>query len=590
MPTKVEILEEYAKCLKDPIYTIEKYLETFDKTQNKYVPFNLFYGQKELIKNLESHNENICMKYRQAGVSTAAAAWSSYKLLFAPKESPEKILILANKLDTAVELATKIKNFLRLFPTWMGIDFDSQKNAARHYRLTNRSEVKAVATSTDALRGYTPTILIFDEAAYIEGGEELWAASMASVSTGGKIVLISTPNGFDSVYYPVYDQAERSMNDFKITKLEWYLDPRYAQKLRWVKTASVVHYFLNTDEYDQSKIIDEKDMTKYPGLISEGYKPISPWLEGMSKKFKYDGRLLSQEIFCSFIGSGDNVISEEIVKKLEEAYVTFPIEKQVGGGLWVWKQPVVGKKYILGADISRGDSEDFTTFSIIDFDDREQVVEYMGKIPPDIAAEIIFKWATLYNAFVVVDITGGMGVATSRKLQELGYYNLYFDGLKGAERLTFNPKNTDKIPGINFNNKRILIVQSFEEELRNDFIIRSQRIINELRTFVYINGRPDHMKGQHDDCIMAMAMCLYVARTSFASLEKVNNQTKAMLQSWVSVGDEKGPPGTDDDDTNNKKTSNYNYNEESIEYNKSKIPQHLKDHMWLWGVKPKNNG
>ena len=73
MPTKVEILEEYAKCLKDPVYTIEKYLETFDKTQNMYVPFNMFHGQKELIRNLDSHNENICMKYRQAGVSTAAA-------------------------------------------------------------------------------------------------------------------------------------------------------------------------------------------------------------------------------------------------------------------------------------------------------------------------------------------------------------------------------------------------------------------------------------------------------------------------------------------------------------------------------------
>ena len=31
----------------------------------------------------------------------------------------------------------------------------------------------------------------------------------------------------------------------------------------------------------------------------------------------------------------------------------------------------------------------------------------------------------MYNAFIVTDITGGMGVATSRKLQELGYKNLY---------------------------------------------------------------------------------------------------------------------------------------------------------------------
>ena len=44
-------------------------------------------------------------------------------------------------------------------------------------------------------------------------------------------------------------------------------------------------------------------------------------------------------------------------------------------------------KYIMGIDVSRGDSEDFTTFCIIDFDEREQVLEYLGKIPPDVAAE-----------------------------------------------------------------------------------------------------------------------------------------------------------------------------------------------------------
>ena len=78
------------------------------------------------------------------------------------------------------------------------------------------------------------------------------------------------------------------------------------------------------------KVIEELDIFKYKDLISQGYKPISPWLEGMAKKFKYDGRLLSQEIFCSFIGSGDNVISEDIVKKIEETQVTFPNRKTSG--------------------------------------------------------------------------------------------------------------------------------------------------------------------------------------------------------------------------------------------------------------------
>ena len=55
----------------------------------------------------------------------------------------------------------------------------------------------------------------------------------------------------------------------------------------------------------------------------------------------------------------------------------------MGGSLWIWKDPEPGHKYIMGVDVSRGDSEDFSTFQILDFDTREQVAEYVGKLPPD---------------------------------------------------------------------------------------------------------------------------------------------------------------------------------------------------------------
>ena len=59
-----------------------------------------------------------------------------------------------------------------------------------------------------------------------------------------------------------------------------------------------------------------------------------------------------------------------------------------------------------------------------------------------------------------------------------------------------------------------------------------------MNTFIYIHGRPDHQKGQHDDCIMGLSMALYVAEKSFQSLTKVVNHTKAMLNSWASVVNE----------------------------------------------------
>jgi hypothetical protein len=539
--SKEQILLEYAKCVNDTPYALKTYLQTYDNTQSKYVPLELFNDQVTLVQDYDTAEENIALKYRQAGVSTVTSAWASKKLVFAKKSKPEKILIIANKLDTAVEMANKVRSFVEQWPNWLGVGFSSEKNAARHFKLTNGCEVKAVATSKDALRGYTPTILIFDEAAYIDADEDFWSACMASLSTGGKVIVISTPNGFDPIYYSIYSQAIKGMNDFKITEMFWFRDPRYSKDLKLIKCDDIIHYMLNRADYKDDEItldysnikVFDRDFEEIKDKLNKGYKAYSSWFEAMSKKLKFDKRKISQELECNFLGSGDNVIPPETMKKIKEDFIKEPVNKFMGGVLWQWKEPVVGHRYIMGMDVSRGDSEDFTTFIIIDFDEREQVLEYIAKVPPDIVAEIAFKWATMYNAFIVTDITGGMGVATSRKLQELGYKNLYVDGINPADKWKWDPKQNDKIPGINFNSKRVLIVQSFEEALRFGFAVRSQRLFNELNTFVYVNGRPDHQKGQHDDLIMAMAMAIYVGESSFSKLEKATEQAKAMIESWT---------------------------------------------------------
>ena len=67
---RAEKLKIYAKCLGDPIYTIETFLKTYDLTQKGFVPFKLFHKQKEIISSYEKYNRNIVTKPRQAGVST----------------------------------------------------------------------------------------------------------------------------------------------------------------------------------------------------------------------------------------------------------------------------------------------------------------------------------------------------------------------------------------------------------------------------------------------------------------------------------------------------------------------------------------
>jgi hypothetical protein len=543
---KEQLIIEVTKCMRNTPYALRTYLQTYDNTVSKYVPLDLFPDQVSLIEDYDNYNENIALKYRQAGVSTVTAAWISKRLVFAKKTKPEKILIIANKLDTSMEMANKVRGFTEQWPNWVGVTFSKEKNSQRHFKLSNGCEVKAVATSKDALRGYTPTILVFDEAAFIEADSDFWSACMASLSTGGKVIVVSTPNGYDPIYYEIYDQALRNMNDFKISEMFWYRDPRYTKDLYMVKTNDLVHFLRNREEYSDKDIIDlsmenpyERDHTIVTDYISKGYKPCSTWFEGMVKKLKFDNRKVAQELECNFLGSGDNVFESELMQNIAKNSLKEPQAKLMGGSLWIFKEPVNGHKYVMGVDVSRGDSEDFSCIQIIDFDEREQVLEYVSKVPPDVLAEIAYKWGTMYNAYCVIDITGGMGISTARKLQELNYQGgLYVDNVDTTNKWKWDPKINDRIPGINFNSKRVQIIAAFEEGVRHGFKVYSNRLYNEMNTFIYINGRPDHQKGHHDDCIMSISMALYVAEKSFQSLEKVTNHTKAMINSWATTVNE----------------------------------------------------
>jgi hypothetical protein len=568
-------------------YALRTYLQTYDNTVSKYVPLDLFPDQISLIEDYDNYNENIALKYRQAGVSTVTAAWASKRLAFAKKTKPEKILIIANKLDTSMEMANKVRGFVEQWPSWVGIGFSQEKNSQRHFKLNNNCEVKAVATSKDALRGYTPTILIFDEAAFIEADSDFWSACMASLSTGGKVIVVSTPNGYDPIYYEIYDQALRGMNDFKISEMYWHRDPRYTKDLYMVKTKDLVHYLLNREDYPKDVVIDlsmnnpyDRDHSVVTKYIEDGYKPCSAWFEGMVKKLKYDRRKVAQELECNFLGSGDNVFDSELMQNIAKNQLREPQAKLMGSGLWIFKEPVNGHKYVMGVDVSRGDSEDFSSIQIIDFDEREQVLEYVGKVPPDVLAEIAYKWGTMYNAYCVVDLTGGMGVATARKLQELSYQGgFYIDGVDTTNKWKWDPKVNDKIPGINFNAKRVQIISALEEACRHGFRIYSNRTYNEMNTFVYINGRPDHQKGHHDDCIMGLSMAIYVAEKSFQSLEKVTNHTKAMINSWATAVNE------------NKNSSEFfnplipQMGRDSMGHNRSSSKEDYQKYGWLFGAK-----
>lgn len=524
-PSKLERIKEYAKCVQSPVHYAEKYCQVFDLTKDGDVPFKLFPTQKKFVENCVNYRFNVVRKPRQTGVSTTTALVASTYAMF---ESKRKVLIIANKQDIAQEFLKNVKHFVKSAPEWMGITIARETQGL--VELNNGSIIKAVATSEDALRGFVPTLLIMDEAAYIRNGEAVWTAAQPSLSTGGKAILISTPSGLDALYYAIYDAAKNKRNNFHITEFKWYEDPRFNKQIKWTKGDMIIDTWIN-------KAVKEEDFKDFEKLEQLGFTATSPWFEDMCRQLNGDQRKIAQELLGSFLGSGDNVIDEKYIEIQEKENVRTPIRcENFDNNMWIWEDPIKDHQYILSSDIGRGDSADYSTIEITDLNTGHQVAEYQAHVPPDYMGELIFKYANKYQAYCIVDITGGMGVATVLKLLELGLDNklLHYDLPKSKvllEKLK-RQKRGDKIPGFNIGANRVLVVQEFERQVRQtELIVRSKRLTSEMKTFVYRNGRPDHMVNFHDDLIFAMAMGLFVAQTSFKNLKIYNAQTKAMLNS-----------------------------------------------------------
>ena len=595
MLTNEEILTQYFKCLKDPVYAIETYLETKDNTQGGFVPFNLFPRQKEIVRAYETHRFNLVAKPRQAGISTTTQAYMAIKCAFADSDNPETVLLIANKLKLAQKFLRGIKDYLLQMPRWVwGDEFygtpEKEKkdiflsNSKIEVELPNGCQIIAVATSEDALRGYTPTYLIFDEAAFIDNGNAVYSAAMSSCATGGKVMLISTPNGMDSLYYKTYEQSKSGKNNYNIIDMKWYEDPRYNKELSWVKKDDKGNVLEDIKEYE---FINEK----YKVRVKNGYKPTSPWYENMCMTLNNNTKKIAQELDVSFLGSGGNVISDEDIAFHEQNNVEDPLWVDGREGeYWIWEKPIEGHQYILSSDVARGDGEDSSTIVIVDFTTMEEVMEYQGKIPPDLLAEVIYEYGNLYKAYTIVDITGGMGVATVLKLLELKYKYLHYDEPRGkilnSKKAQLTPHSKDsKIPGFNANGVRLPMIANFERMVReNGIVIKSRRLVSEMKTFVYRNGRPDHMRGYHDDLIMAMCMALWVLEHSFKKLEKMEKQNKAMLSSWTVGSSNK----TAKEENNTGFVSKENRNKKALKKpkfsrNVSKNMQDPKgDYLWLF--------
>jgi hypothetical protein len=499
VPPRKQQIEEIMRCGRDPSYFISKYVKISHPLKGT-LPFETYEYQDRCLKAFQENRFVITNKSRQLGLSTLSAAYSLWMALF---QKEKNILCIATRLDVAKNFVKKVDGMLNSLPPWLVLPQIAMRSV-KHIQFSNGSKIQAVPTGQDAGRSEALSLLILDEAAHIENVDELWLGLRPTLSTGGSAILISSPSGVGTLFHKIWVGARtgedgkqqpnpgQGTNEFYRIELPWWVHPEHNQE--WF-------------EKEKAEILPAKGE-----------------------------RGIGMELLCSFISSGDTFLSGDIVQELEKGCQS-PIDHGgPAGKVWIWKQVVSNHKYIIAADVARGDADDFSTFQVIDTTDDEQVAEFQGKIPPDQLSDLMIEFGLRYNKAMLCPELNSYGLMTATALKKSGYMNLYYEkysrNVYGI--VPTSAEVQDEYPGITTGVKnREEMLAKLEQTLRNKKIrIYSTRLVGpsgEIKTFIWKNNRAQAMKGYNDDLIMSLAFANALYEASGITTHDSSEITKNMI-------------------------------------------------------------
>jgi len=485
------IKQEYKKCFQDPVYFMKKYCVIQHPTKGK-ISFNLYPYQEDTLRAFKDHDYSIILKSRQLGISTLCAAYALWLMTF---YSDKNVMVLATKQEVAKNLVTKVRVMYENLPSWLkSIAIEDNKLSLR---FKNGSQIKAVTSSSDSGRSEALSLLIVDECAFIDNIDTIWGASQQTLATGGRAIILSTPNGTGNFFHQTWVDAETNPKSrFFPIKLHWTVHPERNQAWR-----------------------DAQDEILGP-------------------------RLASQECDTSFISSGASVISGELLKWYEETTVKEPVEKRgFDGNLWIWEYADYSKQYVISADVARGDGKDYSAFHIFDVETLVQVAEYKGQIGTKEFGHMLVAIATEYNNALLIVENANIGWSTIQTIIEHEYGNLFYSARdlsvvdiqsQVAKGYDLRDKNS-MVPGFTTTGRtRPLLISKLDTIMREQAVtIRSKRLIEELRVFIWKNERPEAQSGYNDDLVMSFCIGLWVRDTAFKLKQQGLDLTKRTL-SYIS--------------------------------------------------------
>lgn len=432
---------------------------------------------KDALRCLQVDNKDhlfLCGETLIPTHNTTVAA--GYLLHFAMFNSLKTVLIVGNKLSTAIEIMDRIKFAYKELPNHI-------RDAVVEFNKTsivfkNGSKIVCRATSADAGRGLSISLLYCDEAAFVRSSiqSEFWGAINPILATGGNSIVTSTPGSSEDEFAQLW----RGAND------------------------TIMH---NGEESEVGKNGYKGHFAKWSAHPERD----QAWADAEYNKLG-DIRF-RREMECEFISLNDTLIDPMVLARLE------PKEPVLRMGEVRWYKPLdYGSAYYVFLDPSLGVRKDSAAIQIIEVPSMKHVGEWASNTV-DPAGQVQMLYDILNFIHMEIDPdndepdiywsyeNNGIGEAVTAIIENAGIEE--FPGTLISEKRTAQSSKVRHKKGLNTTNKsKLLACSKFKSLVDSDrFTPISVGSIKQLKDFS-ANGASYSSKGTNaDDLVMSLILC-----------------------------------------------------------------------------------
>lgn len=451
----------------------------------------------------------IILKARQQGFSTYVHGRVYWKL---SQRKARKGLVVAHIADSTKALFDMYKRTHGNMPQAMKMQTSYSSRKELVFSDLDTGIMVATAGGDAIARGETINDCHLSEVAF-------WPPATAADNLNALLAAIpnrpdtdiyieSTANGMSGVFYELWKGAVEGTNGFIPFFSPWFDSPEYREE--------VYPGFERT--------LEEEDLVAEYGL-DDGqlmFRRRNIARNGI-ERFKQEYPSNADE---AFIASGRPVFNPDqihtMLKEVTEpsslkAHEAPTFREHPRGELRIWRKRKLDENYYIGADVAMGiRNGDYSVAQILDSQKR-LVASWRGHVHPDYFADVLFDLGMYYNEAKIAVENNNHGILTAVRLgRDRAYPNTYTEVGEGK----LNDLETISI-GFRTNEKtKPLIIDRLRAALReNEMEIYDEVTLREMLSYVVNeSGKMMAEQGNHDDCVMALAIANHIHDGKFTPI------------------------------------------------------------------------